>query len=55
MRTLHRLLRSVLAPLFAAALLALSLSPAIAEDPKAAAALDKLFAALRIAPDPMTA
>jgi len=54
MRTLVRLLRSVLAPLFAAALLALSL-PVLAEDAKADAALDQLFAQLRIAPDPATA
>jgi tetratricopeptide (TPR) repeat protein len=54
MRTLVRLLRSVLAPLLAAALLALSL-PVAAEDAKADAALDQLFAQLRIAPDPATA
>jgi tetratricopeptide (TPR) repeat protein len=54
MRTLVRLLRSVLAPLLAAALLALSL-PVAAEDARADAALDQLFAQLRIAPDPATA
>lgn len=54
MRTLVRLLRSALAPLFAAALLALSL-PALAEDAKVDEALDQLFAELRIAPDPGTA
>lgn len=54
MRTVVRLLRSVLAPLLAAALLSLSL-PAAAEDMKAAAALDELFAQLRTAHDPATA
>jgi tetratricopeptide (TPR) repeat protein len=54
MRTLVRLLRPALAPLLAAALLALSL-PAAGEDAKADAALDELFAQLRIAPDPATA
>ncbi|MGN6489695.1 MAG: tetratricopeptide repeat protein [Devosia sp.] len=54
MRTLVRLFRSALAPLLAAALLALSL-PALAEDAKANAALDQLFAQLRVAPDPMAA
>lgn len=55
MRTLVRLLRSALAPLLAAALLlALSL-PVAAEDARADAALDQLFAQLRIAPDPATA
>jgi len=54
MRNLVRLLRSALAPLLAAALLTLSL-PAQAEDPRAAAVLDQLFAALRTAQDPATA
>lgn len=54
MRKIVRLLRSALAPLLAAALLALSL-PTHAEDPRAAAVLDQLFAALRTAEDPMTA
>jgi tetratricopeptide (TPR) repeat protein len=54
MRTLVRLFRSALAPLLAAALLVLSL-PALAEDAKADAALDQLFAQLRVAPDPMAA
>jgi tetratricopeptide (TPR) repeat protein len=54
MRILVRLLRSTLAPLLAAALLALSL-PAAAEDARVDAALDELFAQLRIAPDPATA
>lgn len=54
MRNLVRLVRSALAPLLAAALLSLSL-PAHAEDPRAAAVLDQLFAALRTAEDPMTA
>lgn len=54
MRNLVRLLRSLLAPLFAAALLTLSL-PAHAEDPRAAAVLDQLFDALRSAQDPETA
>ncbi|RYH00659.1 MAG: hypothetical protein EON57_10760 [Alphaproteobacteria bacterium] len=43
-----------MAPLLAAVLLTLS-SPAFAEDAKADAVLDQLFAQLRIAPDPMTA
>ena len=55
MRKMLRLLRSALAPLLAAALLSLSLLPAHAEDPRAAAVLDQLFAALRTAQDPMTA
>ena len=55
MRNMLRLLRSALAPLLAAALLSLSLLPAHAEDPRAAAVLDQLFAALRTAQDPMTA
>lgn len=54
MRNLVRLLRSALAPLLAAALLSLSFT-AHAEDPRAAAVLDQLFAALRTAEDPMTA
>lgn len=54
MRILVRLFRSALAPLLAAALLALS-PPALAEDAKVDAALDQLFAQLRIAPDPVTA
>jgi tetratricopeptide (TPR) repeat protein len=54
MRILVRLFRSALAPLLAAALLALS-PPALAEDAKVDAALDRLFAQLRIAPDPATA
>jgi tetratricopeptide (TPR) repeat protein len=54
MRNLVRLLLSALAPLLAAALLAISL-PATAEDPRAEAVLDQLFAALRTAEDPMTA
>jgi len=59
MRNLVRLLRSALAPLLAAALLAFCL-PAMAEDVKteavkAEAVLDQLFAALRVAPDPTTA
>jgi tetratricopeptide (TPR) repeat protein len=54
MRILVRLFRSALAPLVAAALLTLSL-PAFAEDAEADAALDQLFAQLRIAPDPVTA
>ena len=55
MRKIVRLLRSALAPLLAAALLSLSLLPAYAKDPRAAAVLDQLFAALRTAQDPMTA
>lgn len=55
MRKIVRLLRSALAPLLAAALLGLSLLPAHAEDPRATAVLDQLFAALRTAQDPMTA
>lgn len=54
MRNLVRLVRSALAPLLAAALLLLSL-PAQAEDAKYEAALDSLFAQLRIAPDPASA
>ena len=54
MRNLVRLLRSALAPLLAAALLILSL-PATAEDPRAEAVLDALFAQLRIAPDEIAA
>jgi tetratricopeptide (TPR) repeat protein len=54
MRNLVRLFRSALAPLLAVALLALSL-PASAEDAKATAALDALFAELRTAPDAETA
>ncbi len=54
MRNLARLLRSVVAPLLAAAVLSLSL-PAQAEDAKAAAVLDQLFAALATAQDPVTA
>ena len=54
MRILVRLLRSALAPLLAVALLSLSL-PALAQDAEAEAALDELFAALRVAPDPATA
>lgn len=54
MRNLVRLLLSALAPLLAAALLSFSL-PATAEDPRAEAVLDQLFAALRTAEDPMTA
>jgi len=54
MRNVVRLLRSTLAPLLAAALLALSL-PAAAEDAKASAVLDQLFAQLRVAPDPVAA
>ena len=54
MRTLVRLIRSALAPLLAVALLTLSL-PALAEDAKTDAALDQLFAQLRVAPDPMAA
>jgi len=54
MRKLVRLLLSALAPLLAAALLAIS-PPATAEDPRAEAVLDQLFAALRTAEDPMTA
>ena len=54
MRDLVRLFRSVLATLLAAALLTLSV-PAQAEDAKAAALLDQLFAALRTAQDPETA
>jgi len=59
MRNLVRLLRSALAPLLAAALLAFSF-PVLGEDVKAEevkaeAVLDQLFAALRIASDPMTA
>jgi tetratricopeptide (TPR) repeat protein len=55
MRKIVRLLWSALAPLLAVALLSLSLLPAHAEDPRAAAVLDQLFAALRTAQDPMTA
>ena len=54
MRNLVRLFRSVLATLLAAALLTLSV-PGQAEDAKAAALLDQLFAALRTAQDPETA
>jgi tetratricopeptide (TPR) repeat protein len=50
MRNLVRLVRSALAPLLAAALLMLSFA-AHAEDAKAEAALDVLFAQLRIAPN----
>jgi tetratricopeptide (TPR) repeat protein len=54
MRNLVRLLRSVMAPLLAAAMLTLSF-PVQAEDPRAAAVLDQLFDALRTAQDPETA
>src|SRR5262249_25056531 len=54
MRNLVRLFRSALAPLLAAALLVLSL-PTFAGDAKADAALDTLFAQLRIAPNAETA
>jgi tetratricopeptide (TPR) repeat protein len=54
MRNLVRLLRSLLGPLLAAAMLSLSF-PAHAEDPRAAAVLDQLFDALRTAQDPETA
>jgi tetratricopeptide (TPR) repeat protein len=49
MRTLVRLLWSVLAPLLLAATFSL---PALAEDSKAATALNELFAQLRVAPSP---
>lgn len=54
MRNPVRMLRSVLAPLLLGALLGLS-PTAHAEDPRAAAVLDQLFAALRAAEDPVTA
>jgi tetratricopeptide (TPR) repeat protein len=55
MRTVAGLLKLLLAPLMAAIMLCLIASPSHAEDAKAAAVLDDLFAQLLVAPDEFSA